>query len=61
MDLLSGILAGLIGYLLGSISFSRTISRIFVPEKPLENLTYKLNTQNEEKDNLIYAFNLYNK
>ncbi|MFX0063642.1 MAG: glycerol-3-phosphate acyltransferase [Candidatus Hermodarchaeota archaeon] len=46
MDIMIIIIAGLIGYLIGSLSFSRIISRIVAPNKALENLKFEIKGKN---------------
>jgi len=48
MNLILIILSSLIGYLIGSISFSRIILKIKAPNKSMDNLQLKLDNSNDE-------------
>jgi len=48
MNLILIILSSLIGYLIGSISFSRIILKIRAPNKSMDNLQLKLDNSNDE-------------
>ncbi len=53
MEIMISGLAGIIGYLIGSISSSRLISRLIASEKSLEDLKYTMQINNQEQKGTI--------